>query len=109
MEAASGCNHTWSKNPLFFLDNQGPDLSITSSTPSKSNSPRQRITWTSSEPATFECKINGRVVDCGSGNTGDYTTPNLPDGKHTFEVNAVDGLGNTGTPKVVEWTTGMKC
>ncbi|CAB3983302.1 Hypothetical predicted protein [Paramuricea clavata] len=92
----------------WSVDNQGPVLSITSSTPSESNSPRQRITWTSSEPATFECKINGRVVDCGSGNTGDYTTPNLPDGKHTFEVNAVDSLGNTGTPKVVEWTTDQR-
>jgi hypothetical protein len=45
-------------------------------------------------------------VNCGSGTRGEYTASNLPDGKHTFEVNAVDGVGNKGTPQVVRWTTG---
>ncbi len=47
-------------------------------------------------------------MECGRGTNGEYTANNLPDGKHTFEVNAVDGVGNKGIPKVVEWTTGMK-
>ena len=45
-------------------------------------------------------------MECGRGRTGDYTTPRLPDGKHTFSVNAVDNVGNKGTPEVVNWATG---
>ena len=84
-------------------------MSITSNIPSENNSPRQRITWSSSEPATVECRLNGQLVSCGGGTNGQYTTPNLPDGKYTFEINSVDNLGNKGTRKVVKWTTGMKC
>ncbi len=47
-------------------------------------------------------------MDCGSGTTGEYTTPILPQGKNTFEVTAVDHVGNKGIPKVVEWTTGIE-
>lgn len=45
-------------------------------------------------------------MDCGRGTDGDYTTPNLPDGKYRFEVTAVDNLGNKGTPEVVSWSKG---
>jgi hypothetical protein len=46
-------------------------------------------------------------VNCGGkGTTGGYTTPDLPDGRHTFEVNAVDNLGNKGTRQIVSWSTG---
>ena len=50
--------------------------------------------------------MDGRVVDCGRGTSGQYTTSDLPDGPHTFEVNAVDPLGNRGTPQTVRWSTG---
>ena len=54
----------------------------------------------------FECRLNGRVVECGNGTNGVYTTPNLPDGNHTFEVTAADDLDNKGTPEVVSWSKG---
>ncbi len=79
---------------------------MTSNTPTHSNRPRQTISWDSNEPATFECTLDGLSVNCGDGTSGIYTTPNLPHGKHTFTVNAVDNLGNKGTPKVVSWSTG---
>ena len=36
---------------------------------------------------------------------GVYTTPNLPDGNHTYEVTATDDL-DKGTPEVVSWSKG---
>ncbi|XP_028410633.1 uncharacterized protein LOC114533322 [Dendronephthya gigantea] len=87
------------------VDNESPDVSITSNNPTATNDPRQTITWSSTEPATFECTIDGKVVSCGSGLNGRYTTPILPDGEHTFSVNAVDGVGNKGEPQVVKWTS----
>lgn len=98
-------------NTIFVViisDSEVPDLFITSDTPAESNSPRQTIRWTSSEQANFECTLDGQKVDCGTGTSGVYTTPNMPDGRHTFSVNAVDPLGNKGTPKVIEWNTGKK-
>ena len=91
---------------LNSLDTQEPVLTFTSNTPRQTNNPSQRITWDSSEPAKFECTLNGLNVNCGRGTRGVYTTPNLPDGDHTFTVNAVDDLGNKGTPKVISWSTG---
>ena len=98
------------ENFLSFVDNERPVVSLTSNTPSTSNNPRQKITWSSSEPATFQCRLDGRIVPCGTEakTNGEYTTSLLPDGKHTFEVIAVDSVGNKGTPKVVEWSTGTK-
>lgn len=94
---------------MFFtspLDKKGPGLSITSSNPVKTNNKQQTFRWTSTEPAIFKCTLNGRAVDCGQGTNGQFTTPTLPDGQHTFQVNAVDNLGNKGTPQTVRWTTG---
>lgn len=88
------------------LDKRGPALRITSNNRPRTNVRRETITWDSSEPATFECRLDGVVVDCGSGTSGIYTTPNLPHGKHTFSVNAVDNVGNKGTPQVVTWSIG---
>ena len=92
---------------FIFTDTKPPALSITSDNPSKTNNPRQKITWDSDEQAKFECTLDGQIVDCGTGTIGQYTTRYLPDGKHNFSVNGVDDLGNKGTPKVVKWTTGM--
>ena len=50
--------------------------------------------------------LNGRKVECGNGTFGVYTTPNLPNGPQTFTVNAVDKVGNKGSPKFVSWFLG---
>ena len=103
------CEHkVKTKTPIScFSDNKAPEISITSNNPTATNDPRQTITWSSDEPASFECTIDGQAVDCGDGRLGRYTTSNLPDGEHTFSVSAVDEVGNKGTPKVVKWTTGV--
>ena len=92
--------------PSNFADTQPPVLTWTSNTPTQTNNPSQRITWDSSETATFKCTLNGRKFNCGRGTDGEYTTPNLPDGNHTFTVIPVDDLRNRGRPQVVTWSTG---
>ena len=94
--------------PFNNLDKRPPSLRITSDNPSETKNPKQRITWSSSEDADFECRLDGQVVDCGSGTTGAYITPDMPDGQHTFSVNAVDSVGNKGTPRFVSWSTGKE-
>jgi hypothetical protein len=80
---------------------------MTSRNPSKTSNPKYSFTWDTNEPADFQCKLNGRVVDCGSGTSGRYTTPNLPDGRHAFELTAVDNVGNRRRPQVFRWVTGI--
>ena len=52
--------------------------------------------WTSSEEVSFKCGIDDptRFVDCGSGRTGTWPTPQLRDGQHTFYLVALDTVGN---------------
>ena len=90
----------------MFSDTQGPRVQLTNSTPRATNNPKTRITWSSNEPGTFVCLLDGVEVSCGKGTTGDYTTPDLSDGKHSFSVSSVDPLGNKGRPVTVEWETG---
>jgi hypothetical protein len=35
---------------------------------------------------TFSCKADERETDCGQGIDGQFTTANLPDGEHVFQV-----------------------
>lgn len=91
------------------LDSQAPTLSITSNTPANNNNLRQTISWNTTEPANYECKLNGFVVSCGElGTEGSYTTPNLEDKVHTFEVTAIDDVENRGKPTFVTWRTGTR-
>ena len=91
------------------VDRRPPVVAIRGTYASKTSDPTYQIDWDTNEPADFECKLNGRVVECGEGTDGDYTTPDLPDGRHTFELNAVDKVGNRGSPQFLRWTKGMSC
>ena len=94
--------------PIFFSssDTYAPQVFLTNSVPPNTNNPKATFGWTSSEDSKFECKLDGRPVDCGSGFQGKYTTPELPDGNHMFSLNTVDSVGNKGTPVVIKWNTG---
>lgn len=90
----------------FFSDTQGPRIQITNRVPPQTSNPRTKIAWVANEPGTFKCVLDGVEVPCGDGTSGQYTTPELPDGKHSFSVSSVDSLGNKGRPLNVNWETG---
>lgn len=81
----------------FELDTAAPSTTIDSGPVDGS---RTKITdptfaFSSSEPdeATFECRVDGgEWAACDS---GEFTTDELADGEHTFDVRATDEAGNT--------------
>ena len=89
-----------------MTDDTNIQFEMFSDTPRATNNSKTRITWSSNEPGTFVCLLEGVGVSCSNGTTGDYTTPDLSDGKHSFSVSSVDPLGNKGRPVTVEWETG---
>lgn len=81
-------------------------MQITNSVLPQTSNPKTRITWSATEQGTFECALDGVEVSCGNGTTGQFITPDLSDGEHTFSVNSVDPLGNKGVPVTARWQTG---
>ncbi|HEX6115874.1 MAG TPA: Ig-like domain-containing protein [Solirubrobacterales bacterium] len=67
----------------------GPSGTTTDETPT--------FTFTASEPAAFECRVDGEGFGPCSGPEGSHTTGALADGPHSFEVRATDSAGNQGT------------
>ncbi len=86
----------------FILDNTAPDTAIDSAPPAKSNQAAATFEFSASEAgAAFECRMDGSAWDdCES--PAEYT--DLAEGSHTFEVRAMDELGNRdGSPASHEW------
>ncbi|MGH3992010.1 MAG: Ig-like domain-containing protein, partial [Pseudonocardiaceae bacterium] len=74
------------------VDAAPPDTSITSGPSGPVNDPTPTFAFSASEAgSTFECRVDtGAFTAC----TSPHTTAALADGAHTFEVRAVDPLGN---------------
>ena len=71
-----------------------PDTTITSTPNAVSNSTSATFNFTSNEAGTFQCSVDGApYVPCSG--SGTHTVNGLPDGDHTFGVQAVDLAGNT--------------
>ncbi len=90
-------SYTWT------IDTSAPDTSITDSPADPSNSTSATFEFTATEGgSTFQCKLDGgSYASCASPKT--YT--GLSDGSHTFQVYAVDTLGNADpTPASYTWT-----
>lgn len=81
-------------SPVSFswvIDNKPPNTIITSGPPLLTNNPAATFTFTSNEPGTFECSLDGSAfVPCDS----PFVSEPLPDGKHAFQVRAVDSAEN---------------
>ena len=95
-------------NSTFTIDSVTPDTVIDSATPASPASTGVRsFTFHSEEstpgtPVTFECRIDGGAwftTDCD----GSYTTASLPDGNHTFDVRARDGVNTDPSPASSSW------
>ncbi len=93
---ATPAQRTWSIDataPLTTLDT-GPSGAVASTSAS--------FTFSAEAGATFECRLDaGAWAAC----TSPQAYADLADGSHTFDVRAIDGLGNTdATPAQRTWT-----
>jgi hypothetical protein len=83
-------------------DTSPPDTTIVSGPSEPTTDHTPTFLFSASEPGTsFECSLDGGAfVACSS----PFTTANLPVGKHTLSVRAVDSAGNADpTPSVFEF------
>jgi Ca2+-binding RTX toxin-like protein len=73
-------------------DATAPDTTITNGPPSKTGKTTVKFAFSSSEPdSTFECKLDKRAFEpCSS----PKKAKRLDEGKHKFEVRAIDAAGN---------------
>lgn len=87
----------------YTVDKTSPDTTINTFPTNPSNSSSSSFTFSSPKPGvTFQCKLDaGAFNSCTSPQT--YT--GLADGQHTFQVRAVDSIGNVDpTPASYTWT-----
>ncbi len=90
-------SYTWT------IDTTPPDTSITAAPTNPSNSSNASFSFTSNEAgSSFQCQLDGGVlVSCTSPRS--YTK--LAIGSHTFQVRAIDLVGNIDpTPASYTWT-----
>jgi len=63
-------------------------VTITSHPPSRTSDSTPTFEFEANQPATFSCSVDGGAAQpCSS----PHTTASLPDGSHTFEVDALEG------------------
>ena len=93
---------------IYLPDNNPPKVTISESFPTKTSNPVSVVRWTSDENARFKCYVDDpkNQVPCGYGKTGEWRTPRVPDGEHTFFLTAVDTLGNKGPTLSRKWFVG---
>jgi len=88
---------------IWVVDATAPETTIDSNPADPDNNVAPVFTFSSTDgTATFECQVDGGGYS--TCNSGDSFGP-LGDGVHTFEVRAVDPLGNTDpSPASSTWT-----
>jgi hypothetical protein len=93
---SSPAAHSWT------VDVSPPDTAITTRPADPTSSTAPAFAFASSEPSTFECRLDGGAfAACAAPTT--YT--GVTQGTHTFEVRATDGAGNVeSTPAAYTWT-----
>ena len=88
----------------WTVDTKAPNTTISSAPAKITNNPQATFEFSSTEPGgTFQCSVDaGSFVPCAS----PITTDALSDGKHTFQVKAVDAVGNADmtAAKAKPWT-----
>ncbi len=84
------------------VDSTAPETTITSAPSGTTESKEAMIEFLANEPAAFECRLDGSAFD-------DCESPvhylGLTEGKHVFEVRAVDSAGNQDeSPATATWS-----
>ena len=92
-----------------FPDTNAPNVTILEPFPKKTTVPVLTVRWTSDEEAKYYCAVDDvtRPVLCGYGKEGQWTTPTMPDGEHTFFLIPEDKLGNKAPSLSRKWSIGM--
>lgn len=94
---ATPATRTWK------IDNTPPDTAIYSGPGGTVSSSVATFTFDSTEPGTFQCRLNGALSWTAC--TSPATYGGLADGDYTFEVQAIDAAGNPDpTPALRAWT-----
>jgi hypothetical protein len=103
---ALGNEETTPATRSFTIDTGAPTATIDSKPSDPSGSDAATFDFSADEDATFECRLDGEVVDGGTGwitcSSGQSYT-GLDDGDHTFEVRATDGVSNVGAADSHTW------
>jgi hypothetical protein len=88
----------------WTIDKRAPNTSITSGPPALTNNPIATFVFIANEAgSSFLCSVDGSpFAACAS----PFATTPLPDGKHSFQVAAIDGTGNVdkSAAKFKRWT-----
>ncbi len=85
------------------VDSDPPDGTIDSGPADPTTATTASFTFSADEPSTFQCKLDtGALQPCGSGMAGNFTSPVLGLGPHTFTLLASDGDGPD--PTAATWT-----
>ena len=87
--------YTWT------IDTRGPSTAITGKPADPTNGRSASFAFAASEPATFQCKLDGGAFAACS---PPQAYGNLGDGRHTFVVRAIDALSNVGPETAYGWT-----
>ena len=87
---SNGCPAQGEPSP----DTDPPEATITKGAPNKTDKTRVKFKFVSDEPgSTFECKADNKPFkSC----TSPKTLKRLDEGKHKFQVRAIDAAGNVG-------------
>src|SRR5919108_496835 len=86
----------------WTIETRPPVVTVTSGPPSPGNATTATLAFSANEPATFECKLDGRAfAPCASPKT--YRA--LARGRHSFTVRAADRAGNVEPgPPTARWS-----
>jgi hypothetical protein len=83
----------------FIVDTVGPQTTI-HGPPATSTSNEAQLTFSSNEPASYECKLDQvDFTPC----TSPKTYSGLQAGSHTFQLRATDAFGNISTSDPYTW------
>jgi large repetitive protein len=89
------------------LDSNAPNVTITSGPKAKTKKKTATFTFTGTDAravASFQCKVDSAAFEpCTSPHT-----VKVKNGKHTFEVQAIDQAGNVGAPATDDWKVKKK-
>jgi hypothetical protein len=85
------------------VDTAGPAVTVVDRPSDPTSSASANLAWRSDEPATFTCDLDGVTAPCGAGDAGARPVAGLSDGRHRFEVTAIDAVGNRGGAALT-WT-----